>query len=160
MASILVFLPFIYLFLGCTYGVAAVIRRIYLRSEFTQLPAEERDTLASEAPSGLTPLQGMSALTSSLFLAAGLYATLPLLLTGDMDNAGMGALLTLVVITPFLVGFQARGVWSRAASYSEDAQLSTGSVAPRLYYAVLIATWALGIGASYIVSFTALTRMG
>lgn len=156
MGSIIVILPFIYIFAGCTYGVAAVIRRIYLRAEYTRLPAGERDAIITAAPKGLSVRQGVSLSVSLVFLVSGLYTSF-WLFTGNVDNGQFGAMLALVVLTPFLVGLQAVAVWKRDASYSEDAQLSAKNIAARLYYTVLIATWAFGIVGSYVVSFTLLT---
>ena len=165
--SILLFVPFFYIIAGCTYGTAAVIRRAYLSRQFSRLTVEEQNAWRDLA--ALRPLGGVraaSAIFSILLLLSALIAFLGFIgvetLAGyslmDLGFAGVGdlagySLIGLVLLPPFVVGFQAAGVWRRKSAFLEEAGLRSGNGAMRFYYAVLIATWAVGVAGSYALGF-------
>lgn len=133
--------------MGCTYGVAAIARRGYLRAEFSRLP----DTEIPEAPSRLSARQWASLIASAAFLLSAL-----LLLLGPLAAAGM---LALVFLPPFVVGFQARAVWSRTSAHAEDTMLRAKNRAAQVYYAFLIPTWVIGVVGSYVLAIALLVTM-
>lgn len=161
MFAFLWFVPFLYIIAGCTYGTAAVVRRIYLSRQFSRLTIEEQDAWRDTA--AIRPLGGIqvtSAIFSILLLLSALVAYLSL--AGLSGVSGIGnlsgyALLGLVSLPPFVVGFQAAGVWRRKTVFLEEAGLRDGNGAMRFYYVVLITTWTVGIIGSYILGFLSLS---
>lgn len=160
MLTFLVLVPFVYLIAGCLYGTAAVARRAYLSAQFSKLSQEERaewqDTAASRRLSGV---QVASLVVSALFFLSAATALL-----GYAGNFGLGnnfgfSLIGLVLLPPFIVGFQARAVWKRDNAFLEEAGLRGNTGWMRAYYAVLIPTWLFGVIGSYVVSFLAFTNI-
>lgn len=159
--ALLWFIPFLYIIAGCTYGTAAVVRRIYLSRQFSRLTVEEQEAWRDAA--AMRPLDGIqvtSAIFSILLLLSALLAYLSLAeLPGTPEFGDLGgyALLGLVFLPPFVVGFQVPDVWRRKTVFLEEAGLRGGNGAMRFYYVVLIATWAVGVIGSYILGFLSLT---
>lgn len=157
-SAFLWFIPFLYIIAGCTYGTAAVVRRIYLSRQFSRLTVEEQDAWRDTA--AMRPLGGIqvtSAIFSILLLLSALIAYLGLAgLSGIGDLSGY-ALLGLVFLPPFVVGFQVPDVWRRKTVFLEEAGLRGGNGAMHFYYVVLITTWAVGVIGSYILGFLSLT---
>lgn len=151
-------LPYLYILAGCLYGGAAVIRRIYLSRQFSRLPVEEqnawRDNAAWRALSGR---QSASLVFSILFLLSVAVAALGLTSVWGISGSDTFALFALLLLPPFIVGFQATGIWTRVGVFPEEAGVRGGNGAMRFYYVVLITTWAVGVIGSYILGFLSLT---
>lgn len=157
MLALLWFLPFLYIIAGCAYGSAAIIRRAYLSRQFSLLTVEEQNAWRDSA--ALRPLSGVqvaSAIFSILLLLSALFALLGFTSTANVGNLAGYSLMGLVFLPPFVVGFQAAGVWRRKSAFLEEAGLRGGNGAMRFYYAVLIATWAVGVAGSYVLGFSSL----
>lgn len=158
MFALLWFVPFLYIIAGCTYGVAAVIRRAYLSRQFSRLTIEEQNAWRDSA--ALRPLAGVqiaSAIFSILLLLSALFALLGSTSAANAGDLAGHSLTGLILLPPFVVGFQAAGVWRRKSAFLEEAGLRGGNGAMRFYYTVLIATWVVGIVGSYILGFFTLS---
>lgn len=160
MLTFLVLVPFVYLIAGCLYGTAAVARRVYLSAQFSKLSQGEqdewRDTAANRRFSGR---QVTSLVASALFFLSALTALLGYIGSVNVSGLGGWALVGLMLLPPFIVGFQARAVWKRENAFLEEAGLRGNATWVRAYYAVLIPTWLFGVIGSYVVSFLAFTNL-
>lgn len=160
MLTFLVLVPFVYLIAGCLYGAAAVARRAYLSAQFSKLSQEEqdgwRDTAANRRFSGG---QVTSLVVSALFFLSVVTALLGYIGRVSVGDLAGWALVGLMLLPPFIVGFQARAVWKRDRAFLEEAGLRGNVGWMRAYYAVLIPTWLSGVIGSYIVSFLAFTNI-
>lgn len=158
MFALLWFVPFLYIIAGCTYGVAAVIRRAYLSRQFSRLTIEEQNAWRDSA--ALRPLAGVqiaSAIFSILLLLSALFALLGSTSAANAGDLAGHSLTGLILLPPFVVGFQAAGVWRRKSAFLEEAGLRGGNGAMRFYYAVLIVTWTVGVAGSYVLGFFTLS---
>lgn len=157
MFALLWFVPFLYIIAGCTYGAAAVIRRAYLSRQFSRLTIEEQNAWRDSV--ALRPLGGVqiaSAIFSILLLLSALFALFGFTSAANVGDLAGYSLTGLILLPPFVVGFQAAGVWRRKSAFLEEAGLRGGNVAMRFYYAVLVVTWTVGVAGSYVLGFFSL----
>lgn len=152
--SLLLLVPLFYAAVGSIYGTAAVIRRIYLSRQFSRLTVEEQNAWREVASTRqLSGVQITSTVVSVGLLLSALLSFLSL--AGALGAYGMAGyvILGLVLLPPFVVGFQVTSVWPRKSVFLQEAGLRGGNTAMRFYYAVLIATWTIGVLGSYILGF-------
>lgn len=154
----LIFLPYLYVFAACTYGVAAIIRRLYLRGQFSTLsPGRKAEWISVHASQELGARQIAALVFSVIFLVSSLALYIQLSFPSG-TGLGLFALVGLTITPPFIVGFQWRSVWNIRRVFIEEAMLRGKNMAARWYYGVLIATWAVGVVGSYLAIPTYLAQ--